>query len=165
MPARPPTATSSAPRKLALAERGRQAICTAPINKAALHAAGHRFPGHTELLAHLTGTDEVSMMLSTPKVKVIHVTTHIGLLDAIEKIEPGLVERTIRRGHEALGTRPRSASAPSTPTPARAGCSAAARRRRRSRRRSREPATTASTPTARSPPTPRSSSPAAATTT
>ena len=43
------------------------------------------------------------MMLSTPKVKVIHVTTHIGLLDAIEKIEPGLVERTIRRGHEALG--------------------------------------------------------------
>ncbi len=78
------------------------AICTAPINKAALHAAGHKFPGHTELLAHLTGTDEVSMMLSTPKVKVIHVTTHIGLLDAIERIEPGLVERTIRRGHEAL---------------------------------------------------------------
>jgi 4-hydroxythreonine-4-phosphate dehydrogenase len=80
------------------------AICTAPINKAALHAAGHRFPGHTELLAHLTGTEEVSMMLSTPKVKVIHVTTHIGLLDAIERIEPGLVERTIRRGHEALGS-------------------------------------------------------------
>jgi len=78
------------------------AICTAPINKTALHAAGHRFPGHTELLAHLTGTDEVSMMLSTPKVKVIHVTTHIGLIDAIEKIEPGLVERTIRRGHAAL---------------------------------------------------------------
>ena len=78
------------------------AICTAPINKAALHAAGHTFPGHTELLAHLTGTDEVSMMLSTPKVKVIHVTTHVGLLDAIERIEPGLVERTIRRGHAAL---------------------------------------------------------------
>jgi 4-hydroxythreonine-4-phosphate dehydrogenase len=87
--------------QLALAKEV-DAICTAPINKAALHAAGHRFPGHTELLAHLTGTDEVSMMLSTPKVKVIHVTTHIGLLDAIEKIEPGLVERTIRRGHEAL---------------------------------------------------------------
>ena len=87
--------------QLALAKEV-DAICTAPINKAALHAAGHKFPGHTELLAHLTGTDEVSMMLSTPKVKVIHVTTHIGLLDAIEKIEPGLVERTIRRGHEAL---------------------------------------------------------------
>jgi 4-hydroxythreonine-4-phosphate dehydrogenase len=78
------------------------AICTAPLNKAALHAAGHKFPGHTELLAHLTGTEEVSMMLSTPQVKVIHVTTHIGLIDAIARIEPGLVYRTIKRGHEAL---------------------------------------------------------------
>jgi 4-hydroxy-L-threonine phosphate dehydrogenase PdxA len=43
------------------------------------------------------------MMLSTPRVKVIHVTTHLGLLDAIEKIEPRLVYRTIKRGHEALG--------------------------------------------------------------
>jgi 4-phospho-D-threonate 3-dehydrogenase / 4-phospho-D-erythronate 3-dehydrogenase len=77
-------------------------ICTAPLNKEALHAAGHRYPGHTELLAHLTGTEEVSMMLSTPKVKVIHVTTHIGLIDAVAKIEPGLVERTVRRGHEAM---------------------------------------------------------------
>ncbi|WP_238431266.1 4-hydroxythreonine-4-phosphate dehydrogenase PdxA [Streptomyces cavernae] len=77
-------------------------ICTAPLNKEALHAAGHRFPGHTELLAHLTGVDEVSMMLSTPKVKVIHVTTHVGLLDAVQRIEPGLVERTVRRGHEAM---------------------------------------------------------------
>ncbi|MBE7162545.1 MAG: 4-hydroxythreonine-4-phosphate dehydrogenase PdxA, partial [Williamsia herbipolensis] len=79
-----------------------QAICTAPLNKEALHAAGHIYPGHTELLAHLTGTEEVSMMLSTPKLRVIHVTTHIGLLDAVARIEPGLVERTIRRGHEAL---------------------------------------------------------------
>jgi 4-phospho-D-threonate 3-dehydrogenase / 4-phospho-D-erythronate 3-dehydrogenase len=86
-----------------LAVRGEvQAICTAPLNKEALHAAGHIYPGHTELLAHLTGTDEVSMMLSTPKLKVIHVTTHIGLLDAVAKIEPGLVERTVRRGHDAL---------------------------------------------------------------
>jgi 4-hydroxythreonine-4-phosphate dehydrogenase len=79
-----------------------QAICTAPLNKEALHAAGHIFPGHTELLAQLTGTEEVSMMLSTPKIRVIHVTTHIGLVDAIRKINPDLVERTIRRGHEAL---------------------------------------------------------------
>ncbi|WP_235717512.1 4-hydroxythreonine-4-phosphate dehydrogenase PdxA [Mycolicibacterium goodii] len=86
-----------------LAVRGEvQAICTAPLNKEALHAAGHIYPGHTELLADLTGTEEVSMMLSTPKLKVIHVTTHIGLLDAVAKIEPGLVERTVRRGHEAL---------------------------------------------------------------
>ena len=79
-----------------------QAICTAPLNKEALHAGGHIFPGHTELLAKLTGTTEVSMMLATPRVRVIHVTTHIGLIDAVERIEPGLVERTIRRGHQAL---------------------------------------------------------------
>src|ERR1051325_5293697 len=78
------------------------AICTAPLNKEALHAGGHKYPGHTELLAALTGTNEVSMMLTTPKMRVLHVTAHIGLLDAIAKIEPGLVERTIARGHEAL---------------------------------------------------------------
>jgi 4-hydroxythreonine-4-phosphate dehydrogenase len=79
-----------------------QGICTAPLNKAALHKAGHIYPGHTELLAHFMGIEEVSMMLSTPKVKVIHVTTHIGLIDAINKIEPGLVERTVRRGYGAM---------------------------------------------------------------
>jgi 4-hydroxythreonine-4-phosphate dehydrogenase len=90
-------------RAVELAKAGQiDAICTAPLNKEALHAGGHRFPGHTEMLAHLTGTPEVSMMLSTPKLKVIHVTTHIGLIDAIAKIEPGLVERTIARAHEVL---------------------------------------------------------------
>jgi 4-phospho-D-threonate 3-dehydrogenase / 4-phospho-D-erythronate 3-dehydrogenase len=78
------------------------AICTAPISKDALHAAGRRYPGHTELLAELTGTPEVSMMLTAAKLRVIHVTTHIGLIDAIEKIDAALVERTIRRGHAAL---------------------------------------------------------------
>jgi 4-hydroxythreonine-4-phosphate dehydrogenase len=86
-----------------LAVAGRvQAICTAPLNKEALHAAGHRYPGHTELLAALTGTPEVSMMLAAPKLRVVHVTTHIGLVDAVAKIEPGLVARTIRRGDETL---------------------------------------------------------------
>jgi 4-phospho-D-threonate 3-dehydrogenase / 4-phospho-D-erythronate 3-dehydrogenase len=79
-----------------------QAICTAPLNKEALHAGGHLFPGHTELLASLTHAGEVSMMLSSPRLRVVHVTTHIGLIDAIEKIEPGLVERTIVRAHTAL---------------------------------------------------------------
>jgi 4-phospho-D-threonate 3-dehydrogenase / 4-phospho-D-erythronate 3-dehydrogenase len=78
------------------------AICTAPLNKEALQSAGHKFPGHTEALAHLTGTPEVSMMLTTPKMKVLHVTTHIGLIDAIARIEPGLVERTIARGQATL---------------------------------------------------------------
>jgi 4-hydroxythreonine-4-phosphate dehydrogenase len=86
-----------------LATSGRvDAICTAPLNKEALHAAGHVFPGHTELLAELTGTEEVSMLLNAPKLRVIHVTTHLGLIDMVNRIEPGLVERTIRRGHDTL---------------------------------------------------------------
>ncbi len=79
-----------------------EAICTTPPNKEALHAGGHPFPGHTELLASLTNAGEVSMMLSTPRLRVVHVTTHIDLLDAIEKIEPGLVERTIDRARTAI---------------------------------------------------------------
>ena len=78
------------------------AICTAPLNKEALNAAGHRYPGHTELLAELTGTREVSLMLLAPNLRVIHVTTHIGLLDAVAKIDAGLVDRTITRGRELL---------------------------------------------------------------
>ena len=90
-------------RAAELATAGRvDAICTAPLNKEALHAAGHRYPGHTELLADLTGTPEVSMLLIAPGLRVVHVTTHIGLLDAIDRIEPGLVARTIRRAHETL---------------------------------------------------------------
>ena len=77
-------------------------ICTAPLSKEALHVAGHKYPGHTEMLAALTSTPEVSMMLVTPKLRVTHVTTHIGLMDAIRRIEPGLLERTIMRGRDTL---------------------------------------------------------------
>lgn len=78
------------------------AICTGPLNKAALHRAGHTYPGHTELLAALAGTAEVSMMLTAPRMRVIHVTTHLGLIDAIAKIDGDIVYRTIRRGYDLL---------------------------------------------------------------
>jgi 4-phospho-D-threonate 3-dehydrogenase / 4-phospho-D-erythronate 3-dehydrogenase len=90
-------------RAVRIVEAGEaHAICTAPISKEALHAAGHRYPGHTELLAALTRTPEVSMMLVAPRLRVIHVTTHMGLLDAIERIDAPLVERVITRAHETL---------------------------------------------------------------
>jgi 4-hydroxythreonine-4-phosphate dehydrogenase len=90
-------------RAVRIVEAGQaDAICTAPLSKEALHAAGHKYPGHTELLAQLTGTPEVSMMLTSPKLRVIHVTTHIGLIDAIARIEPGLVERVIGRAQDTL---------------------------------------------------------------
>jgi 4-phospho-D-threonate 3-dehydrogenase / 4-phospho-D-erythronate 3-dehydrogenase len=124
-------------RAVALASANEvDAICTAPLNKEALHAGGHPFPGHTEILAALTHTPEVSMMLMTPKLRVIHVTTHIGLIDAIARIEPGLVERTILRGHEALVrsgiASPASGCAESILMPAKTVCLAMAKRSRRS---------------------------------
>jgi 4-hydroxythreonine-4-phosphate dehydrogenase len=90
-------------RAVQLALRGEiDAVCTAPINKEALNAAGHHFPGHTEILAALTGTPEVSLTLFSPKLRIIHVTAHMGLLDSIERIDAGLVERTIARGRELM---------------------------------------------------------------
>jgi 4-hydroxythreonine-4-phosphate dehydrogenase len=74
------------------------AICTAPISKAALHRAGHRYPGHTEILAQLTGTEGVSLMLVSERLRIIHVTAHVGLAEAIERIDPDMILRTIERG-------------------------------------------------------------------
>jgi len=88
-------------RAVALAQQGAlDAIVTAPISKQALAASGHRYPGHTELLAELTGTPEVSLALVSPRLRVVHVTAHIGLADAIARIDAPLVERTIARGRE-----------------------------------------------------------------
>ncbi|WEG13471.1 4-hydroxythreonine-4-phosphate dehydrogenase PdxA [Pullulanibacillus sp. KACC 23026] len=78
------------------------AICTAPLNKAALHKGGHIYPGHTEILAELTNTKEFSMMLSAPNLKVIHVTTHVGIIDAVNMINPERVYRVIKLAHETL---------------------------------------------------------------
>lgn len=78
------------------------AIVTAPLNKEALHAGGHIFPGHTEILAQLTGTERYSMMLATPKMKVIHLTTHVGLLEAIRRIDPERTYQVIRLAHDTL---------------------------------------------------------------
>ncbi|MCV4770120.1 4-hydroxythreonine-4-phosphate dehydrogenase PdxA, partial [Escherichia coli] len=64
-------------RATALALSGEvKAIATAPLNKEALHLGGHNYPGHTELLAHLTGSKEYAMVLYTEKLKVIHISTH-----------------------------------------------------------------------------------------
>ncbi len=86
-----------------LATRGIvDAICTAPLNKEALHAGGHKFPGHTEILAELSGTKDFAMMLTAPKLRVIHVTTHIGLVDAIKRITPERVYTVVRLANDTL---------------------------------------------------------------
>lgn len=54
-------------------------LVTAPVCKAMWHAAGHRYPGHTELLARLTRTPEVRMMLVGRGLRAMLVTTHLRL--------------------------------------------------------------------------------------
>jgi 4-hydroxythreonine-4-phosphate dehydrogenase len=81
-------------------------VVTAPLNKAALHAAGHHFDGHTELLAHLTGAKSSFMLLASDKLSAIHVSTHVSLKGAIERATTERVLATIRAGNEhfkALG--------------------------------------------------------------
>jgi 4-hydroxythreonine-4-phosphate dehydrogenase len=90
-------------KAIELAKAGKiDAICTAPLNKEALHKGGHLYPGHTEILAELTGTKDVSMMLSAPKLRVIHVTTHVGLIDAVKMINPDRVYKVIQLADQTL---------------------------------------------------------------
>ncbi|HKT07326.1 MAG TPA: 4-hydroxythreonine-4-phosphate dehydrogenase PdxA [Gemmatimonadaceae bacterium] len=66
-------------RAVELAKSGAvQGIVTAPIDKHALLAGGFDFPGHTEMLAHLTGS-RVAMMLASDRLRVVLATTHIPL--------------------------------------------------------------------------------------
>jgi len=86
-----------------LASAGRVgAIATAPLNKEAMHLAGHRYPGHTEILADLTGTEDYAMMLVTDELKVIHVSTHVSLREAIERVQPERELAVIRLAHSSM---------------------------------------------------------------
>ncbi|MGI9048616.1 MAG: 4-hydroxythreonine-4-phosphate dehydrogenase PdxA [Rubrobacteraceae bacterium] len=69
-------------------EGGVQAVTTAPLNKEAMHLGGHGYPGHTEILADLTGTKDYAMMLVAEDLRVIHVSTHVALREAIERVQP-----------------------------------------------------------------------------
>lgn len=71
------------------------AIATAPLNKEALHLAGHMYPGHTELLAELTHTKDFAMVLYTDTLKVIHVSTHISLRKFLDTLSQERICRVI----------------------------------------------------------------------
>ena len=72
------------------------AVVTSAINKAALHAAGYAYDGHTELLAELCGNPKVTMMLVADQLRVCHVSTHVSLREAIERVRPERIVSVIR---------------------------------------------------------------------
>nr|WP_222840954.1 MULTISPECIES: D-threonate 4-phosphate dehydrogenase [Citrobacter] len=90
-------------RATALALSGEvKAIATAPLNKEALHLAGHHYPGHTELLAQLTNSKDYAMVLYTDQLKVIHVTTHIALRKFLDTLSEQRVKTVIQVANDFL---------------------------------------------------------------
>jgi len=86
---------------LALQKRIR-AIVTAPINKEALRLADIHYPGHTEILADFSGTKDFAMMLMNNDLRVILVTIHVSLREALEQVTIESELRTIRLAHHAM---------------------------------------------------------------
>ena len=88
-------------------------IVTAPLNKAAMQAGGHKWPGHTELLAHEFGVDNYSLVLSAGDLYLFHLTAHVSLQQAIENCTPkrsddiftlaGAFVRALGKPDEAIG--------------------------------------------------------------
>lgn len=77
-------------------------IVTAPLNKAALHLAGHLYDGHTEILAKLTETETYTMMLWSEIFSVVHVSTHVPLSTACKLVTTQRVGECIELAHKAL---------------------------------------------------------------
>lgn len=82
------------------------AMVTAPINKEAVSLSGVTFSGHTEYISercaqHTGGPDDSRMMLTNPRLSVVHVTTHLALREAC-KLNAARITRTIALGHEAM---------------------------------------------------------------
>ena len=78
------------------------AVVTAPLNKEALHLAGHLYDGHTEIFNEFAGTGRYAMLLWSDKMKVIHVTTHVAMREACDRIKKPRVEEVIRLADDTL---------------------------------------------------------------
>ncbi len=86
-----------------LAQAGEiDALVTSALHKEALNLAGYHYAGHTEILADLTGTKSVTMMLTAGDFRVTHVSTHCSLREAIERVKKERVLAVIRLTHAAL---------------------------------------------------------------
>lgn len=77
------------------------AIVTSAISKAALNLAGHHYDGHTGLLAELCGRPGATMMLVAETLRVSHVSTHVSLKQAIDRVRPERILKVLRLTHQA----------------------------------------------------------------
>lgn len=82
------------------------AVVTAPINKESLNMAGYKYSGHTEIFADYTGEKNFAMLLASKTIRVIHVSTHVSLREACERVKKERVLKVIQlayRGMRELG--------------------------------------------------------------
>jgi len=125
-PGRPDVANAAATieaieRAVRFAQEGTVAgIVTNPIQKKTLQDAGFRHPGHTEFLAELAGGADVAMMLACPQLRVVPVTIHLSLAEAVHALNGEAIVRAGRITAEGLRTlfgiaRPRLAVAALNP--------------------------------------------------
>jgi 4-hydroxythreonine-4-phosphate dehydrogenase len=78
------------------------ATVTSPVNKVAINAAGHHYAGHTEIYSTLTATPDVSMMLTDGSFRVAHVSTHVSLREACDRVKKERVLRVIELAYDTL---------------------------------------------------------------
>lgn len=77
-------------------------IVTGPIHKKAINQAGYPYPGHTEMLADLTGSKEVGMMIVGGPLRFMFATTHVAMKDLPALLTIECIERAIRLCHRGL---------------------------------------------------------------
>lgn len=87
--------------ELALAGR-LDGTVTAPISKEAINAAGFHYAGHTEIYAQFTGTKDYAMMLADGGFRVVHVSTHVSLREACNRVKKDRVLKVIQLTHQTL---------------------------------------------------------------
>ena len=78
------------------------ATVTGPIHKEAIRLGGCPYPGHTEVFAHRTQTEDYAMMLVEGKFRVVHVTTHVALKHVSSLIRKDRVLKVIKLAHRAM---------------------------------------------------------------
>lgn len=77
-------------------------LVTCPINKEGIHRAGYGYAGHTELVAEMTGSPHYRMCLFAGGMRVVHITSHLSMLDAIAQVQRARIETSIAIADDAL---------------------------------------------------------------
>ncbi len=77
-------------------------IVTCPINKEGIHGAGYTVQGHTDFIANMTGAKSYRMCLFTETLRIVHLSGHLPLRDALDLVRKDRIVETIQMAHDVL---------------------------------------------------------------